>query len=479
MISLTLAQVAAVTGGVLNGGADPDAIVTGPVEFDSRLVSGGGLFLAVAGEHVDGHDFAAAAIAAGAVAVMGSRALDVPCIVVAEPLAAIAALASQVAARLTATVIAVTGSSGKTTAKDLIAAVLRPAGPTIAPRGSFNNELGYPYTVLQADLSTRFLVLEASARGLDHIRALTSIAAPRIGVVLNVGSAHLGEFGDRATIARAKGELIEALPTAADGGIAILNADDPVVATMVPRTTAKIVWFGESERADVRADDIEIDRFGRASFTLHSGGEQASVAMRLVGEHQVSNALAAAAVGLACGLQIDDIAVALAGAQAASRWRMELHERADGVVVINDAYNANPESMRAALKTLAQIGRAGRRTWAVLGPMAELGPASMAEHDTIGRLAVRLDIHLLIAVGEQARPIAQGAGLEGSWNGEARWVPDIATALELLEQELESNDVVLVKASRSAGLERLAIALERSAVAATFAPSSATSGGLR
>lgn len=466
MIELTLGQVAAVTRGML-GRADPTVRVTGSVEFDSRRVTPGGLFVAFAGQHADGHDHAAAAIDAGAVAAVVTRPVAVPHVLVGDSLAAMAALATEVARCLSATVIGITGSSGKTSTKDLVAALLERIGPTIAPPGSFNNELGHPYTVLRADTSTRFLVLETSARGIGHIRALTRIAPPRIGVVLNVGSAHLGEFGSREAIATAKAELVEALPAATDGGIAVLNADDPLVAGMANRTRARVVTVGESAGVDVRADQVRLDDLGRATFRLTAPAGRAMVTLPLVGGHHVGNALAGAAVALECGLSVPAIAEALSVAGPRSRWRMEVVERADGVVVINDAYNANPESVRAALKTLATIGRArSARTVAVLGEMAELGADAADEHDAIGRLAVRLDISRLIAVGAAARSMAHGAALEGSWDGESTWVADSDAALILLQHELRPGDVVLVKASRAASLERVAIALGDASAAA-------------
>ncbi|MEO8889006.1 MAG: UDP-N-acetylmuramoyl-tripeptide--D-alanyl-D-alanine ligase [Jatrophihabitantaceae bacterium] len=468
MIALSVAEIATAVGGRI-AGADPGAIVSAPLEFDSRKIAPGGLFLALPGEHVDGNDYVAAAVDRGAVAAIVTREVDGPGIVVDDGFVAIAALARVVARRLTrTTIIGVTGSSGKTSTKDLIAQVLGRTGPTVAPPGSFNNELGLPYTVLLADQDTRFLVLEMSARGIGHIRYLTEVAPPRIGVVLNVGSAHLGEFGSREAIAQAKGELVEALPGAADGGVAILNTDDRLVAAMAARTRARIVTVGESRSADVRAEDVALDRSGRASFTLHAAGASVPVELRLVGAHHVGNALAAAAVALECELPLAEVAAALGQATATSRWRMEPIERSDGVLILNDAYNANPESMRAALKTLATIARArrgsGGRSFAVLGPMAELGDAANAEHDALGRLAVRLDISQLVAVGEPARPIQHGAALEGSWDGESRWVPDADAAIALLRRELRAGDVVLVKASRAASLERVALAIAEDAV---------------
>jgi UDP-N-acetylmuramoyl-tripeptide--D-alanyl-D-alanine ligase len=456
VIALTLREIADIVGGELH--ADPDAVVDAPLEFDSRRIAPGGLFLAIPGEHADGHDFVEQAIHDGAVAAIVTRLVDAACIVVADSMAAIAALAAAVIRRLPdVTVIAVTGSSGKTSTKDLIAGLLARLGPTVAPPGSFNNELGHPYTVLLADASTRFLVLEASARGIGHIRFLAGIAPPDIAVVLNVGSAHLGEFGTREAIARAKAELVQALTS---DGVAVLNADDASVLAMRSQTAARVVTVGESAGADLRAHGVQLDDRGRAFFTLVSGTESAEVHLLLTGEHHVGNALSAAAVAIECGLPLPDVAAALSRASAQSRWRMEVTERGDGVLIVNDAYNANPESMRAALKALAGIGRArGARTFAVLGPMGELGADSRLEHDAVGRLAVRLDISRLIAIGEAARPLAHGAALEGSWNGESSWVADPEAALEVLRADLQPGDVVLVKASRAARLERLAQSL--------------------
>ncbi len=457
MIAMSLAEAAAIVDGRL-AGADPDALATGKVEFDSRKVAPGDLFLAIPGERVDGHDYAEAAIASGAVAVLATRPVPVPSILVADPIAALTALATASARRLTATVVALTGSSGKTSTKDLLAQLLQSSGNTVAPPGSFNNELGHPYTVLLADADTRYLVLETSARGLGHIRHLVDIAPPSVAAVLNVGTAHLAEFGTVETIAQAKGELIEQLPAAADGGVALLNADDPLVLAMADRTRARVLTFGESPGADIRAERVEIDRDGRASFELVTETGQVGVRLTQRGEHQVANALAAAGLALACGLDLAAVAAGLSAATAQSHWRMEVTETAAGVTVVNDAYNASPESVRAALKTLAIMSE-GRRSVAVLGHMAELGSDSISEHDRLGRLIVRLDIEHLIAVGPEARPIANGAALEGSWNGESEWVPDVEAAAVRLSEIVEAGDVVLIKGSRSAGMERVAHAV--------------------
>ncbi|MFF5443617.1 UDP-N-acetylmuramoyl-tripeptide--D-alanyl-D-alanine ligase [Streptomyces sp. NPDC012888] len=464
MIALSLAEIADITGGQLHDIPDPSAQVTGSVVYDSREVERGSLFAAFSGERVDGHDYAERAVAAGAVAVLATRPVGVPAIVVPDVEKALGALARAVVARLGTDVVALTGSAGKTSTKDLIAQVLQQHAPTVWTPGSLNNEIGLPVTALRATAETRHLVLEMGARGIGHIAYLTGLTPPRIGVVLNVGTAHIGEFGGREAIAQAKGELVEALPAEADGGVAVLNADDPLVRAMTARTKARTVLFGEADDADVRATDVRMTERGQPSFTLHTPTGCSDVTLRLYGEHHVSNALAAAAVAHVLGMSTDEIATALSGAGTLSRWRMEVTERADGVTVVNDAYNANPESMRAALRALVAMGGAakerGGRTWAVLGPMAELGDDSLAEHDAVGRLAVRLNVSKLVAVGgREASWLQLGAYNEGSWGEESVLVSDAQAAIDLLRSELRPGDVVLVKASRSIGLERIAQAL--------------------
>ena len=490
MIALTLAQIAEIVGGELADISPVEAAevrVTGTVEFDSRAVTPGGLFLALPGARSDGHDFAAGAIASGAVAVLAARPVGVPAIVVpaaseadtasgalehddaagsgAAVLAALAKLAAAVAAELAAgglRIIGVTGSSGKTSTKDLLAAVLAPLGAVVAPPGSFNNELGHPWTVLRATTDTDFLILEMSARHPGNIAALAAIATPSIGVVLNVGTAHLGEFGSREIIAATKSELPQSVPAS---GVVVLNADDSAVAAMADKTVARVVRVSRGPGADVWSSDETLDELARPRFTLHAGGESVPIALAVHGEHQVSNALCAAAVALECGASVAQVADALAGAGAVSARRMQVSTRADGVTIINDAYNANPDSMAAGLKALAwmareTVGATGhkRRSWAVLGEMGELGDDAISEHDRIGRFAVRLDVSRLIVVGT-GRPVnamLQGAVMEGSWGSEAVLVPDADAALDLLRAELAEGDVVLVKASNAAGLGALA-----------------------
>ena len=458
MIPLSLAQIARITGGRLDG--DPAAVVTGEVVIDSRRVAPGGLFAAVEGERVDGHDFAAAAIAAGAVAVLGTRPVPVPSVLVADVPAALAALARFVVDSLPAARIAgITGSSGKTTTKDIAAQLIERLGPTIAPAGSYNNEFGLPLTVLRADAATRYLVLELSARGIGHIAHLCGIAPPGYGVVLNVGHAHAGEFGGLDQVARAKGELVEALPP---DGVAILNADDPRVLAMTARTGARIVTFGIQSggpQPSFRAADIRLDDLGRPSFTLLTPEGSAPVSLRLHGAHNVPNALAAAALAGEFGLGLGDTADGLSAAVARSRWRMEVRQRADGVTIINDAYNANPESVRAAIDALRHLARDGRG-FAVLGHMAELGDSSPASHAEVGEFAASAGLAGLIVVGDEAAPILAAARGVRSWLGEAIAVPDAAGAVEALVNRLKPGDVVLVKASRAARLEGVAADLE-------------------
>ena len=410
MIRLTLAEVAEATGGRLDGGADPAAVISGEVVIDSRRVGAGDLFVALPGERADGHDHAGPAVEAGAVAVLAARPVGVPAVLVDDPVTALGRLARAVRDRLPElVVVGVTGSSGKTSTKDLLATVLSAAGPTVAPQGSFNNEIGAPRTVLGVDTSTRFLVVEMGARGLGHIEYLCSIARPDIGVVLNVGAAHAGEFGSREATARAKGELVEALD---ERGLAVLNADDPLVAAMATRTTAKVVRTGVDEPADVRAERISLDEQARAGFDLVTPAGTARVQLPLHGAHHMANALAAAAVAVAVGMTPERIAAALGTAGATSRWRMEVTRREDGLVVVNDAYNANPDSVDAALRALATMAAAvppPAGGWAVLGEMLELGEASEAEHRSVGRLVAGLGLRGLVAVGPGAEPIAAGA----------------------------------------------------------------------
>lgn len=451
MIPLTLDEVAAVVGGAVDG--DGTTRVTGPAYLDSREPVVGGLFVAIAGERVDGHEYAAHAHA-----VLGSRPTGRPSVLVDDPVAALGRLGRHVVDATGATVLALTGSQGKTGTKDYLAHVLATVAGSgvpdgvVATRGNFNNEIGVPLTVLRATSDSTHLVVEMGARGIGHIGHLCEVAPPAVAAVLNVGTAHLGEFGSREAIARAKGEIVEALPAT---GTAVLNADDPLVAAMAPRTEARVLTFGQA--GDVTWRGLELDDLGRPTFELGHAGQWHPVALRQVGAHQVANAAAAAAMALAVGCDAGDVAAALSTAESASRWRMELRERADGLVVLNDAYNANPASTVAAVDALAALGRRGtRRTVAVLGEMRELGPTSHDDHVAVGRAAAEAGIDVVVAVGEPAAGIAEGARSVVDWRGEAMLTAGRDDALAWVRENAAAGDAVLVKASRGVALEVLA-----------------------
>ena len=471
MIAFTAAEIADITNGRL--AAEP-GITPGSVVTDSREATTGSLYVAKPGETADGHDFVAAAFERGAVlALVEHDVADVagakyPAVVVQDSVLAMGALAAEAVRRIRAsraadgeplTVIGITGSAGKTTTKDLLAGILAAEGTTIAPQGSYNGEVGVPLTVFKAGVDTRYLVIEMGATGVGHISYLAEMVRPDIGVVLGVGTAHAGEFGGVENIARAKGELVEALPSA---GTAVLNLDDARVAAMAGRTRATVLGYTAQAAGDpaaaerVRAEDVELNAGGSPEFELFLPGESAGlhVTAQLIGAHHIANLLAAAAAAHAAGVPAARIAASLSAQTAASRWRMERTERADGVTVINDAYNANPESMRAALRTLADLGR-GRRTWAVLGAMLELGTDSIREHMAVGTQVVRLNISRLVVVGREARSLYVSAVNEGSWGNECVFAETPEEAYELLQAELEPGDLVLFKSSNSIGLRHL------------------------
>lgn len=457
MIALSLAEIADALGGRIVRG-DPESIVDGSVETDSRLVSAGSVFFALPGATTDGALFAPAAVAAGATLVIAEHDIDgdAALIVVQNGVAALAALARTVVARVRAhgrlKVVAVTGSNGKTTTKNLLRAVLAAEGPTVAPDGSFNNHVGAPISMLRVDDATEYLVVEMGASHVGEIARLISIVTPDIGIVLKVGLAHAGEFGGIEGVQRAKAEMVTDLP---EDAVALLHGDDPRVAEMAGMTRARVVRFGIGDANDVRADAIESTATG-TTFEYLADGAGHPVSLSILGEHHVANALAALAAARELGIPAERAIAAIEAVPRAERWRMEVLHPGGGVTVINDAYNASPDSTAAALKTLAQITRGGTgRSIAVLGEMAELGEYSQEEHDRIGRLVVRLNISQLVVIGERARHIHAAAGLEGSWDGESLFVADADAAYDLLRGELRSGDVVLVKSSKSAGLRFL------------------------
>ncbi|WP_150463127.1 UDP-N-acetylmuramoyl-tripeptide--D-alanyl-D-alanine ligase [Nesterenkonia ebinurensis] len=466
MIALTAAEIAQAVGGRLRGfepagATSPEQLTLTHADTDSRNMREGSLFIAKPGETTDGHRFIDSALAAGAQLILAERETESPAgcvhpaVIVDDAVAAMGALAAEIIRRIRAhsptTVIGITGSAGKTTTKDLLAAVLSAEGPTTAPQGSYNGEVGVPLTVFAAELDTRYLIIEMGADAPGNIAYLCRMVQPDIGVVLMVGTAHAGKFGGAEKIAATKGELAELA-----AGQVILNADDPQVTAMAGRASAPITWFGESAEADVRAENLSLDSAGHPVFDLVTGTDRHRMASGLIGAHHVTNLLAAAAAAQAAGASSSTVAHRLNGLGPSSRWRMERTERADGVTIINDAYNANPESMREALRTLATLARdSGRRSVAVLGPMLELGEESVWRHHQLGETVVRLNIHQTLVVGQEAYGLYRGAIAEGSWADEVHWVEALDEAEAWLATALEPGDIVLFKSSNSAGLRLL------------------------
>lgn len=453
MIARTLDRIAIAVGGELRG-SNPEirSVVT-----DSRRSADSALFVALRGENHDGEDFVADAMANGAVAALVARShegVDAE-VVVADTGAALLALGADERSRMVdVRTIAITGANGKTSTKDLTAAVLSTRLRTHASPASFNNEIGVPLTVLGAPDDTEALVVELGARHEGDVETLCDIVRPEVAVVTNVGLAHMEAFGSWDAIVRSGAEPVRALPR---GGCAILNADDPVVRAYRGETVARVVTFGLADDADVRGESVSLDGEGRASFTLSVDGSREPVALAVPGEHMVSNALAAAAVGTVLGLSTAECAAALKDAHV-SRWRMQPSVTSSGLRLLNDAYNANPESMAAGLRAARWIARDVKMI-AVLGHMAELGPVSFEEHERVGRLAIRLGVDRLITVGEQARVIARAAVREGAIPGEVVDVDTPEQAVEDVRAHAGDGDVVFIKGSRVAGLERVAEAL--------------------
>lgn len=461
MIALTFAEIAAVLGGELRLAASdtPETVVDGVVDTDSRVMEPGAIFVAKPGEITDGHRFVGAATEAGAVLAIVEHPVDVDVsqIVVPDAVRALADLARAVVARVRETgdlrIVGITGSNGKTTTKNYLARILQDEGETVAPIKSYNNEVGAPLTMLRVTPTTRFLVSEFGAAGVGSIAQLAGLVEPDVAVVLMVGLAHAGGFGGIEQTARAKAELVE---SARAGGTAVLNVDDPRVAAM--RSIADdrgltTVGFGQGAAAEVRASAIDVTAAGTSAI-VHADGTEQPLQLQVLGAHHISNALAAIAAAQVLGVTVSDSIARLETVEIAERWRMQPMGN-DSVRIINDAYNASPDSMAAALRTLAQITSPGERTVAVLGAMSELGEAAGEEHDRIGLLAVRLNIQRIVVVGPDARRLFLSAVGEGSWDGEAVHLPDQDAAFEYLQTELRTGDRVLVKSSNSVGLRHL------------------------
>jgi UDP-N-acetylmuramoyl-tripeptide--D-alanyl-D-alanine ligase len=460
MISLTLGEISDITGGRLFspvGEVDASLLLSGQVDTDSRELATGDIFFAKPGEFTDGWNFIGHARDAGAALVVSEREseIDIPQIIVADVVVALADLAREVVARVRRsgqlTVIGITGSNGKTTTKNLVGALCQRLGPTVFAKASYNNEVGAPLTMLRVERDTRYLVLELGASGIGHIARLTDIVALDIGVVLMVGLAHAGEFGGFERTVIAKTELVQGI---LPGGTAVLNADDPNVAAMAAVSPDAVVWFGRGTAAQVRATSVDTTLSG-TTFELHVADGSASRAVfPVIGEHHVMNALAMAAVAGILGAPLSLVVEVLATTTRAERWRMEVLG-GSGVVVINDAYNASPDSMAAALRTLARLGDGSNRRIAVLGEMSELGEYSGEEHDAIALLVVRLNVDVLVVVGAGARRLFISSINEGSWAGESVYFETSDEAYDYLMTILRDNDIVLVKSSNSAELRFL------------------------
>ena len=459
MIRLTVNEIAKAVQGKVVG--DGELAVAAGVEIDSRLIKPGFLFVAKPGEQTDGHNFAGAAIEAGASALLVERQLDldVPQVIVTDVVVALGLLATEVLRRLrlssNITVVGITGSNGKTSTKNMLRAALSQFGETIAPRESFNNHVGAPLSMLLANENTKYLVVELGADGLGSIDYLANMCKPDVAVELKVGLAHVGEFGGIEVTARIKAELIKHVRP---GGVLVYNADDSYCSAMAETFAGRSVSFGTGS-SDYQASGHRISLDGTSAEIKYPDGQTSTLQLQILGEHQVMNALATIAVCDSLKLDRKRVIDALSALPLAERWRMQLSE-VDGVAIINDAYNASPDSTKAALQTLAILGReTGRRTVAVLGEMAELGEFAAEQHDAIGRIVVRLNIDQLIVVGEKAKLIHMGASQEGSWDGESKFFDSIDAALDEVREMLMTGDIVLIKSSKSANLRHLGDAL--------------------
>lgn len=455
MIKISVSQLAEIVGGAVVG--NPEAIIFGSVETDSRRVGPGSLFFAKPGDETDGHLFVSDALERGAIAAVVEHEVpgSINQVVVKNSVESLGVLASWLVSELKKLgklrVIGITGSNGKTTTKNMLRQIMSKVGSTIAPIESYNNRVGAPISILRAEFATEFLIVEMGAEGIGSIEYLAQIADPDIAIILKVGLAHVGKFGGIETTAQIKGELASSISQSAK---LILNSDDSLVRNMEKITKAKVYWFGTTE-AHYLASEISLQTSGTSFVMKWPDGSSEPIKLKILGDAHIMNALAAAAAADLLGASKKQIRDGLEELELAERWRMERIVRADGVTVINDAYNASPDSMRSALQTLAQLGRMGSRTIAVLGHMAELGELSKSEHDALGRLVVRLNVDQLVVVGEEAKLIHMGASQEGSWDGESMFFATIDEALVYLRGILSQGDTVLVKSSKSANLRHL------------------------
>ncbi len=453
MLSLTLAEIAfALSGQIIRG--DSSRVVSGAVETDSRQIVSGGIFFAKLGEKEDGHNYVADALDQGATLAIVSRPVEnveIDQVLVSDTIEALSELAAFVLDRVRSKgslrVVGITGSNGKTSTKNMLEKILSSHGETIAPIASFNNEVGLPLTVLRITESTQFLILEMGAAGVGSIERLARWTKPDVGVQLKVGMAHAGEFGGIEVTEKIKAEMMPHIQSAA-----ILNYDDPRVRNF--QFAGKRIGFGFADDADFRLLSTSLSLNGTIIRFEHLG-QKYELTLKILGEHQAMNMLASIAVANEFGVPIQRAIESVTKMELAERWRMQLIESPAGYWVINDAYNASPDSMRAALQTLATLGKSGHRTIAILGQMAELGEFSNEEHDSIGRLVVRLNIDKLFVVGQEAKLLHMAAAQEGSWDGESEFIESISNAYDIIHDRLRPGDIVLVKASNIAGLRFL------------------------
>lgn len=453
MLSLTLAEIAfALSGQIIRG--DSSRVVSGAVETDSRQIVSGGIFFAKLGEKEDGHNYVADALDQGATLAIVSRPVEnveIDQVLVSDTIEALSELAAFVLDRVRSKgslrVVGITGSNGKTSTKNMLEKILSSHGETIAPIASFNNEVGLPLTVLRITESTQFLILEMGAAGVGSIERLARWTKPDVGVQLKVGMAHAGEFGGIEVTEKIKAEMMPHIQSAA-----ILNYDDPRVRNF--QFAGKRIGFGFADDADFRLLSTSLSLNGTI-IRFERLDQKYELTLKILGEHQAMNMLASIAVANEFGIPIQRAIESVTKMELAERWRMQLIESPAGYWVINDAYNASPDSMRAALQTLATLGKSGHRTIAILGQMAELGEFSNEEHDSIGRLVVRLNIDKLFVVGHEAKLLHMAAAQEGSWDGESEFIESISNAYEIIHDRLRPGDIVLVKASNIAGLRFL------------------------
>lgn len=462
MVPLRVSEIVRVTDGTLLSGS-AGATIAG-VSTDSRAPGAGDLFVPLKGERYDGMAFAAQALAGGARGAFVTRYNEkvraefkdavgpkTVLIKVRDGQAALQQLAAHVRTKLSVHVVGITGSTGKTTTKDFLSAMLAQRFDVVAAERSFNNEVGVPMTILRATAGTEALIVEMAMRGQGQIAQLAAIARPNVGVITNVGKTHFEFLGSEERIAEAKSELVQAIPA---DGLVVLNADDYWTHKMRMVSKARIVTYGTHSTANVRASDIEVDSEGRAVFQVRARGRRRKVRLPVLGIHNVYNFCAAAAVALDSGVEMPEIMESLKHVTF-SAMRMQLFTTADGVTVLNDAYNANPTSMRAALDTLASIRTPGKKI-AVLGDMTELGAMTDVAHFQVGEQAAKAGIDLLVIVGEHSRRVADGAMVAGMGKQQVRVCDTSTDASRVVRKALAPSDVVLVKASRAMRLEEIA-----------------------